>query len=75
MSMMGFHEWCRRLPSVVRAIDGTYFSITKPNVAPEEYYYSKKGGYSMHCQDVVDKNIKFIQIYVGMLKSVIDSRA
>jgi hypothetical protein len=69
-----FRDWCG-LPGVVGAIDGTHFHIKKPTLVPEDYFYFKSGGYSIHYQAVVDRNKKILDVAVGMPGSTNDSRA
>lgn len=69
----GFRNLCG-LPGVLGAIDGTHFSIGKPQHGPTDYFYFKAGAYSMHCQAVVDSNKRFLDLYVGMLGSANDAR-
>ena len=68
-----FQDLCS-LPGVVGAIDGVHFSISKPCVSPAEYFYFKKGGYSINCQAVVDSEKRFLDLYVGMPGSTNDAR-
>ena len=73
-AMTEFREFCG-LPTIVSAIDGTHFDIQKPLVGPEDYFYFKTSGYLMHWRAAVDRNKKFLDIYVEMPGSVNDSRA
>jgi hypothetical protein len=67
--MLEFKQLCG-LPSVQGAIDNTHISIFKPKLDfAEEYYFHETGGYSVVAQ-VVDARKKFIDIYVGLPKSV-----
>ena len=68
----GFQQLCGLL-GIVGAIDGMHFSISKPHVAPSDYYYFKSGGYSLNCQAVVDSSKRFLDMYVGMPGSTNDS--
>ena len=69
----GFQQACG-LPGILGAIDGTHFPIAKPKIAPADYFYFKSGGYSMHCQAVVDSTKRFLNVTVGMPGSTNDSR-
>ena len=69
----GFQQLCG-LPGVVRAIDGTHISISKPRESPIDYFYFKSGGYSLNCQAVVDSNNRFLDLFLGMPGSTNDSR-
>ena len=57
----------------MEAIDRTHFDIKKPTIALEDYFYFKIGGYSMHCQAIIEKNKRFLDVYVGMPGSMNDS--
>ena len=48
--MAAFSEWSG-LPTVIGAVDGTHFPITKPLVHPEvaKNYYCRKGGLQFNC--------------------------
>ncbi len=56
------------------AIDGTHISIVKPFSYPKNYYYHKSSGYSVVAQTLIDCNKRFIDVFVGLLGSVNDSR-
>ena len=62
------------LPGILGAIDGTHFAISKPKLGPSDYYYFKSGGYTMHCQAVVDSSKHFLDLNVGMPGSTNDAR-
>jgi hypothetical protein len=67
--MLKFKELCG-LPNMQGAIDNTHISIFKPKLDfAEDYYFHEIGGYLVVAQ-VVDARKKFIDIYVGLLKSV-----
>jgi hypothetical protein len=67
--MLEFKELCG-LPSMQGVINYRHISISKPKFDfDEDYYFHKIGGYSIVAQ-VVDVRKKFIDIYVGLLKSV-----
>lgn len=52
--MEGFGHLCG-LSSVHGAINGTHIQIPKPKIIfLEDYYYHKKGGYSIIVQAIVD---------------------
>ena len=53
-------------------IDGMHFKIWKPSVSPEDYFYFKSSGYTIHCQVVVDVNRQFLDVSVGMPNSTYD---
>jgi hypothetical protein len=57
------------------AIDGTHVFIAKP-LTPfaKDYYYHKIGGHNFVAQANVDSKKKFIDLFVGLLGSVNDSR-
>lgn len=62
------------LPAVAGAIDGTHIHIRKPHVGPEDYYYFKNGSYTIQMQAIVDRDRRFLDVYVGMPGSTHDSR-
>ena len=72
-NMHAFHEFCGLL-GVVGAIDGTHIHIRKPYVGPEDYFYFKSLGYSIHMQAIVDRSKRFVDLSVGMPGSTHDSR-
>ena len=72
-NMVAFKDYCG-LPGVIGAIDGTHFSISKPSHFAEDYYYFKSNGYSIVCQAVVDRDKRFLDLFVGLPRSVNDSR-
>jgi hypothetical protein len=51
--MLEFKKWCG-IPSVHGVIDCTHVAISKPTEFAEDYYYFKKGTYSIVAQAVVD---------------------
>ena len=59
---------------MVGAIDGTHISISKPQHVPADYFYFKSGGYTFNCQVVVDRQKRFLDLYLGMPGSTNDSR-
>jgi hypothetical protein len=71
--MLEFKKWCG-IPSVHGAIDCTHIGISKPAQFPEDYYYFKKGAYSIVAQAVVDCKKQFTSIFVGLPGSVNDTR-
>ncbi len=69
-----FQDWCG-LPSVQGAIDGNHVFIAKPSTLfAEDYYYHKTGGHNIIAQTDVDSKKNFIDLFVGLLGSVNDSR-
>ncbi len=56
------------------AINGTFISIVEPFSYLENYYYHKSSGYSVVAQTLLDCNKRFIDVFVGLLGSVNDSR-
>lgn len=68
-----FYNLCS-LPAVVGAIDGTHISLSKPCFSLADYYYFKRGGYTMNCQAVVDSEKRFMDLYIRMLGSTHNSR-
>jgi hypothetical protein len=71
--MLEFKKWCG-IPLVHGAIDCTHIGISKPTEFPEDYYYFKKGAYSIVAQAVVDCKKQFTNLFVGLPGSVNDSR-
>jgi hypothetical protein len=59
---------------MVGAIDGTHFSIAKPAHFSEDFFYFKTNGYSLVCQAVVNKKKQFLDVFVGLPKSLNDAR-
>jgi hypothetical protein len=60
--------------SKMGAIDGTHISIPKPsNVYSKNYFFHKTRGYNVVAQAVVDSQKRFMDVYVGLLRSVNDS--
>ena len=72
-NMVAFKDYCG-LPSIIGAIDGTYFSISRPSHCAEDDYYFKSNGYSIVCQAVVDREKRFLDLFVGLHGSVNGSR-
>jgi hypothetical protein len=67
--MLEFKKMCG-LPSMQGVIDNKHISNSKPKFDFDEgYYFHKIGGYSIITQ-VIDARKKFIDIYVGLPKSV-----
>ena len=62
------------LPRVVRTIDGTHVSISKPQFVLADYFYFKSGGYTLNCQAVIDSQKRFMDLYLGMPGSTNDSQ-
>jgi hypothetical protein len=62
------------LPGVIGAIDCTHVTISKPKVGSEDYYHFKTGGYTLNYQAVVDSDMKFLDLYLGMPGSTHDVR-
>jgi hypothetical protein len=71
--MLKFKKWCG-IPSIQGVIDCTHVGILKPAENPEDYYYFKKGSYSIVAQVVVDCKKQFTNVFVGLPGSVNDSR-
>jgi hypothetical protein len=72
--MEEFMKLCGLL-GVQGVIDSTHLSILKPqDVFIEDYYYHKIGGYNIVAQCVVDSNKNLIDVFMGLLGSVNDSR-
>lgn len=67
-----FQDMCG-LPSVLGAIDGTHFAVSKPKFGPADYFYFKSSGYAITCQAVVDSSKKFLDLHVGMPGSCNDA--
>jgi len=64
--MEGFGHLCG-LSSVHSAIDGTHIQNLKPKTTfPKDYYYHKKGGYSIIVQSIVDSKKTFFDICVDL---------
>ena len=72
-NMVAFKDYCG-LPSVIGAIDDTHFSNSKPSHFAEDYYYFKSNGYNIVCQVVVDRDKRFLDLFVGPPGSVNDSK-
>lgn len=70
--MLEFKMWCG-IPLVHGAIDCTHFGIAKPVEFPEDYYYFKKGVYTIVAQAVVDCKKQFTKLFVGLPGSINDS--
>jgi hypothetical protein len=68
--MEEFQQFCR-FPVVASAIDRTH--IRKPYVGPEDYFYFKSSRYTIQMQAVVDRNKRFLDIAIGVLKNIYDS--
>jgi hypothetical protein len=66
-----FQAWFG-LPIVQDAIDGTH--IVKPSTYPKDYYYHKFGGYSVVAQAIINCKKTIIDVSVGLLGSVNDSK-
>jgi len=66
-----FQAWFG-LANVQYAIDGTH--IIKPFTYPKDYYYDKFGGYSVVPQAIINCKKNIIDVFVGLLGSVNDSR-
>lgn len=65
--------WCG-FPNVQGANDGTQISIMKPFAYFEDYYYHKVGEYNVVAQAIINFKKKFIDVFVGLLRSVNDAR-
>jgi hypothetical protein len=62
-------------PSIKGAISNTHFSNSKPNgTFCENYFYHKTRRYNVVCQAIVDDQKKFTNIFVGLPRSVNDSK-
>ena len=70
-SQNAFKDLCG-LPRVVGAIDGMHIAIWKPRHGATDYYYFKSGGYNLNCQAVVDSEIRFVDLFLGMPGSTND---
>jgi hypothetical protein len=70
--MLEFKKWCG-IPSIHGVIDCTHIGISKPTEFPEDYYYFKKGLYSIVAQAVVDCKKQFMSLFVGLPGSVNDT--
>jgi hypothetical protein len=58
------------------AIDGTHISIAKPFGAYSKgYFFHKIGRYSVVAQAMVDNQKRFIDVYVRLLRNVLDYHA
>jgi len=66
-----FQAWFG-LPNLQYAIDGTH--IVKPSTYPKDYYYHKFGGYSVVAQAIINCKKNIIDVFMGLLGSVNDSR-
>ncbi len=72
--MEDFKQFCG-LPIIHEAIDNTHILIFKPLTPYLAYYfYHKMKGYSIVAQVVVDYKKGFLDVFVGLLKNVNDSR-
>jgi hypothetical protein len=68
--MTKFKNWCG-MPNVMGAIDDIHIAITKAfDVFAKNYYYHKIEGYSIVAQAMVDNQMFFTNVYVGLLGSV-----
>ena len=56
------------------AVDGTHLHIKIPTLVAEDYFYFKRGGYSIQYQAVVDWSKKFLDAAIGMPGSTNDFR-
>ncbi|XP_070183209.1 uncharacterized protein [Littorina saxatilis] len=65
-------KWAARagFPGVVGAIDGTYIKIP----GTRDAYICRKGFPAMHLQVVCDKDLLFLDVFMGYTGSVHDSR-
>jgi len=71
--MMDFKNWSS-VPSTIDVIDNIHISITKPSRAFIKHYFPHKTwNYSIIEQIVVDNQERFIDVYVGLPRSLIDS--
>ncbi len=70
--MEEFKTWAG-FPNVQGAINSTHISIVKPFAYFENYYYRKIGGYNVVVQ-VADYGKMFIDVFVGLLRSVNDAK-
>jgi hypothetical protein len=63
-------------PRIQRAIDATQIHVQKPksNVLITNYYSFKSKGYNLQFQVIVDHKKRFIDIFVGMSRSMNDVR-
>ncbi len=68
--MMDFKNW-RRVLSMIDIIDNIHIAITKPSCAFVKYYFSHKTwNYNIVTQVMDDNQERFIDVYVGLLKSL-----
>jgi len=70
--MFDFKNSCDML-NMMGAIDGTHISIAKPSsVYSKDYFFHKTRGYNVVAQTMVDSQKRFMDVYVGLLRSVND---
>ena len=72
-NMVAFKDYCGLL-GIIGAIDGTHFSISKPSHFAKDYYYFNSNGYSIVYPAVVDREKRFLDLFVSLPGSVNDSR-
>ncbi len=71
--MMDFKNWFS-VPNMINVIDDIHIVITKPSYAFVKHCFSHKTwNYSIVAQIVVDNQERFINVYVGLPRSLNDS--
>ncbi len=76
--MFNFKDCCG-MPNMMGAIDGTHISIVKPSSVYykdylwKDYFFHKIGKYNVVAQVVVDNQKRFMDVYVGLPRNVVDS--
>lgn len=63
----------KKIPGVVRMIDGTHISIKKPSIRGIDYY-NRKVCYSIVLKAVVREDLRFTNIFAGFPGKVHDAR-
>jgi hypothetical protein len=73
--MEGFKDLLN-MPRIQRTIDATQIHIqeSKSNVLLTDYYFFKSKRYSLQFQVIIDHKKTFIEIFVGMSRSINDAR-
>ncbi|KAK4882180.1 hypothetical protein RN001_005499 [Aquatica leii] len=67
------HLQKKGIMDVIGAIDGTHFKINRPKLYPEDYC-NRKGYHSVVMQGVVNSSMLFVDIYLGVPRSMHDAR-
>lgn len=67
-----FYRQCG-IRGIIAAIDGSHIKVLKPLLNPN-FYYNRKGWFSLNLQAVLDSSMRFINIYAGEPGSLHDAR-